>query len=216
MKTWIAFGIAALSLAGCGKKDGDGGGGGGGAKDKTPEAFAAWMPKDAAKLWEGAWATRMSSLMNVKTKKGYTSMAGDPVAVEVKGDKATVWDGETEQSMGFQVYSPCVARFTEALTEGSMKGGFAYHDQMFVIRNGAIAVGSGGAGFRRGKAAVVCAEGMSGGVTILDDKGTCTSWGKKFGDWESKARDLRVVASRRQGCLDDRDRRLEHGRSRRR
>ncbi len=186
MKTWIALGIAALSLAGCSKKEGGGGGGGGRDMEKTPEAFAAWMPKDAAKLWDGAWATRMTSLMNVKKKKSHTSMAGDPVAVEVKGDKATVWDGESEHTLGFHVASPCEARFTEALTEGSMKGGFAYHDQMFVIRNGAIAVGSGSAGFRRGKAAVVCAEGMSSGVTILDDKGACTRWSKKFGDWESK------------------------------
>ena len=176
--TWIAIGLA---LAGCGKTSGTGGGGD---DAKSPKEFSAWMPKDATTLWQGAWATRMNSLAS--SKKTHTSMAGDPVAVDVKGNKATVSDGAAEVTMDFSLRGPCEARFAEPITEGSMKGGTSYHDLMFVVQNGAIVVGSGAGGYRKGKAALVCSEGMEGGVTIVDDKGACTTWADHFGKWESK------------------------------
>ncbi len=76
MKTWIAVGMTFAALtAGCKKKTT------GGSDDSVagPSAFAAWMPKDAAKMWDGAWVTRMHLQSNKKT---YTSMAGDPVALK--------------------------------------------------------------------------------------------------------------------------------------
>jgi hypothetical protein len=179
MKTWLMIG---LSLAACGKSDKNSGGGGG--ATKGPPGVAEWMPKDAAALWEGAWATRMSPLAGSKKKS--TTMAGDPVAVEIKGGKATVSDGTVEASMNFAVRTPCEAQFAEPITEGSMKGGTSYHSMMFVVQNGALVVGSGAAGYRKGKTAVVCSEGMDGGVTLLDDKGTCITWSEKFGKWEKK------------------------------
>lgn len=183
-KTWIVIGLA---LAACGKSDKKAGEGGGAGTAATggPPGVAEWMPKDAAKLWEGAWSTRMSPLS--ASKKSSTSMAGDPVAVEVKGNKATVSDGTAEATMDFSLRGPCEARFAEPITEGSMKGGTSYHDTMFVVQNGALVVGSGAAGYRKGKAAVVCSEGMDGGITFCDDKGVGATYADKFGGkWEKK------------------------------
>jgi hypothetical protein len=179
-RRWLAVGLVAL--IGCGnKQDGEGGKAAGGG----PSAFKTWMPADAAKQWEGAWAGRMTSLQS--SKKKYTSMAGDPVAIEIKGSAATVWDGNAETQMKFSLRSPCEARFAEAITEGSMKGGTSYHDMNFVLENGQLVIGSGDVGFRKGKAAVVCTTGMDGGVTILDDAGACTAWTDDFGKWEKKS-----------------------------
>lgn len=182
MKTWIVIG---LSLVGCSKKPSDGGSGGTAAGGGgVPGAFATWIPKDAAALWQGAWATRMSSLAS--SKRTHTTMAGDPVAIDVKGNKATVWDGELETAMDFAVRTPCKARFAEPITAGSLKGGTAYHEVIYVVQSGTIVQGSGAAGYRNGKTAVVCAEGINSGVTIVDDKGACTTWSERFGQWESK------------------------------
>jgi hypothetical protein len=179
-RRWLAVGLVAL--IGCGnKQEGEGGKPASGG----PSAFKTWMPADAAKQWEGAWAGRMTSLQS--NKKKYTSMAGDPVAIEIKGSEATVWDGNAETPMKFSLRSPCEARFAEAITEGSMKGGTSYHDMNFVIENGQLVIGSGDVGFRKGKAAVVCTSGMDGGVTILDDAGACTAWTDDFGKWEKKS-----------------------------
>jgi hypothetical protein len=113
-------------------------------------------------------------------------MAGDPVALEVKGNKATATDGTVEAAMDFSIKSPCEARFSESITEGSMKGGKSHHDMMFVVQNGALVVGSGAGGYRKGKAAIVCSEGMDGGVTIVGEDGKCVTWSNKFDKYEKK------------------------------
>ncbi len=182
-KTWI---VIALSLVACGKSDkkaGEGGGGAAATKGGPPGA-AEWMQKDTEALWQGAWATRMSPLH--ASKKKSTTMAGDPVAVEIKGNKATVSDGTAEATMDFSLRGPCEARFAEPITEGDMKGGTSYHDVMFVVQNGALVVGSGASGYRKGKTAVVCSEGMQGGVTFCDDKGVGATYKDSFGKWEKK------------------------------
>jgi hypothetical protein len=177
-KRWLMIGLATVAFgAGCKKKEADGGSGGG------HSAFDAWAQKDAAKLWEGAWVTRLHLQSN---KKKHTTMAGDPVAIEIKGATATAFGGDADQQLPFSLESPCTAKLDEAITEGSMKGGTAYHTLMFVVDKGQVVVGSGAAGYRKGKAALVCSEGMDGGVTIVDEKG-CVTWDKKFREWEKKA-----------------------------
>ncbi|CAN5909397.1 hypothetical protein BH11MYX2_BH11MYX2_10140 [soil metagenome] len=183
-KTAIAITMAALALGGCKKKDGDESGRAGeapkGADGGGPAAFAPWQQKDAAKLWEGAWKGRMTL---ESSKKGYSSMAGDQAAYEVKGDKATVTDGTNDATMKFTLEAPCQAQFTEDITAGGMKGGKAFHEKTFVLENGALGIGEAAAGYRKGKAAIVCS---SDGVTIVDDKGGCATWKKTFDKWESK------------------------------
>lgn len=175
MKTWFVV-VALVSIAGCKKKGGEAAGGG-------PSEFAAWMPKDAAKLWEGAWTTRMHLQSN---KKSYTSMAGDPVALDIKGNKATAFGGEKDQELGFAIESPCAAKFSEPITEGSMKGGTSYNTMLFVVDGDKLVVGSGAGGYRKGKTALVCSEGSRGGVTVVDEKG-CSTFESHFGKLEKKA-----------------------------
>ena len=177
MKRVLMAGLATALIGGCGNKKKSEGGGTGGAT--APAAFKAWTPAGAAKAWEGAWSSRLTLKMG-----GVTSMAGDPAALEIKGDQATAFDGAKEHQLGFEIAAPCVARFSQPLTEGNLKGGTAYHEMRFLLEGDKLLVGSGAAGYRKGKAAVVCSEGMKGGVHILDDQGACATWDKKFGDWE--------------------------------
>lgn len=180
MKTWLAVGLTVVAFGtGCKNKSG----GGGDEATAGPSEFSAWMPKDAAKQWEGAYSTRMHLQSN---KKNYTSMAGDPVALEIKGDKATAFGGDKDQELGFAVESPCAVRFSEPITEGSMKGGTSYNTMLFVVENGQIVVGSGAAGYRKGKTALVCSEGSQGGVHVVDDKGGCVTWDRHLREWEKK------------------------------
>ncbi|MGE0403766.1 MAG: hypothetical protein AB7T06_44070 [Kofleriaceae bacterium] len=180
MKPWLAVGLTLVAFGtGCKKKGSDGGGG----AASGPSEFAAWTPKDAATLFEGAWLVRMHLQSDKKT---YTSMAGEPVALDIKGAKVTAFGGDKEQELSFAIETPCGALLDEPITEGSMKGGVAHHNLMFVVENGKLLVGSGAAGYRKGKTALVCSEGMNGGVTIVDDKGGCVTWDKKFREWEKK------------------------------
>jgi len=185
MKRWIFVGLVATTLVACGKKkegDGGGGGGGGGATDESsmPAELAAWMPKGASEAWQGAWASRMT----LRTS-GSMSMAGDPAAIEIKGDKAKVFDGKTEHELGFAVDSPCSATFKQTITEGSMKGGTSSHTKQFLIKDGKVLAGEGAVGIRKGKAAIVCMVGMDK-LATLDDKGVCKTWNMSFDKWKSK------------------------------
>jgi hypothetical protein len=180
-KLTIAITMATLAFAGC-KKEGESAGG---ASAKTsegaqPEAFAAWVPKEAPALWQGAWQGRISLQ---GTKKKTTTLAGDKVAIEIKNDTAMVSDGETDFQMKFELHAPCIANFIQ----GNMKDGRYTYGMMFVVEGGVLKVSSGAAGYRKGKTALVCSEGMEGGVTLVDDKG-CATWKVDFMDktWVSK------------------------------
>lgn len=185
--------VSATLVAGCGKKDagGEGGGakptpieGGGSAKAAEgglPAAVMAWLPAGTQAAWDGAWAGRL----NLQTS-GSMSMAGSPVAIEIKGDKATAFDGKKDHPLAFKILSPCKVEFTEQITEGSMKGGSAMYGKLFVKKGDQLLVGSGAAGYRKGKAAVVCAEGSNDGVYVLDEAGTCTAYTQRFRELEVK------------------------------
>lgn len=177
----IAMLLTALTSAGCKKK---GGGGSAAAKGRElPESVMEWTPPGAQKALEGAWKARMTLAANMG---GSHSMAGDPVALDIKAETATAFDGKTEVQMSWVIESPCTARFDEALTEGSMKGGTAYHEVQFVLKDGKALLGDGGVGFKKGNAWVFCVGGMdSDGIYIQEDKAKpCTRWGEKFGKWE--------------------------------
>jgi hypothetical protein len=185
MKKTIA--IALLSLAvGCKKKGSDSASAPG--ADDLPDAVSAWMPKGAQAAWEGAWKGRMTLEMG-----GTHSMAGDPAAFEIRGDKATVFDGKTDHALGFALESPCEAKFAQELTEGNMKGGTSYHTIQYVIRDGKAVLGDGGVGYRKGKTAMFCASsGAFGSLHTLDDKGECLVWDRHFHDkWDSKKDDCK-------------------------
>ena len=178
----IAMLLTVLTAGGCKK----GGGGSAAAKGRElPESVMEWTPAGAQQALQGAWKARMTLAANMG---GTHSMAGDPVALDIKADTATAFDGKKEHVLKWVVESPCTVRLDEELTEGSMKGGTAYHEIMFVLKDGKALLGDGGVGFKKGNAWVFCTSGMdSGGVYIQEDKSKpCTHWGEKFGTWEQK------------------------------
>lgn len=175
-KTKTMF-LMLIAVAGCKAKVTSGGGGD---SAPLPDEMAAFMPKDASAAWQGAWASRMT----LKTS-GTISMAGDPAAIEVKGDDATAYDGKTEHKLNLVIAAPCLAQFGEK-SDGPMGSTMTTkHDKQFLIVNGQLQAGEGAAGYRKGKAAVVCTVGMSGVVT-LDDKGACKEWSNFMGKWDGK------------------------------
>jgi hypothetical protein len=182
MKRWFMIGVIGVTCAaGCKKKEATtGGGGSAGAVSGMPKEIAAWMPKGAAEAWQGAWNSRLTLYQG---GGGTMSLAGNPAAIEIKGDKATVWDGKAEHQLEFAVDSPCTVAFKYEITEGGMKGGIATVRKDYVLgADGKLVVGDGAVGYRKGKAAVACTVD---GVHTLDDKGTCLVWKDRFGKLES-------------------------------
>jgi hypothetical protein len=154
--------VAVGALWGCTKKSAYAGPD----EEMRPAAFEAWMPMGAEQAWEGAWTSRLT----LQRSSGLT-IASSLGAMEIVNGRARVFDGEQEHQLGFSVVAPCEAQFTQHIDDGSMKG-FAYYGVQYLIDRGALLVGHGAAGYRRGKAAVVCARG----VHVLDEDGTCTTW----------------------------------------
>ncbi len=186
-KRWMLIGLCAATCAACSKKtETSGGSGGGGTAGPSgesaslPAEVAAWMPKGANEAWQGAWASRLTLRMS-----GTMSMAGDPAAIEIKGDKARVFDGKTDHELGFAIDSPCTVVFKQAITEGSMKGGSSMHSKQFLLKDGKVVAGDGAVGYRKGKAAIACMSGRDK-LATLDDKGTCQTWSTMFEKWEAK------------------------------
>ena len=144
-------------------------------EDAWPIAFAAWMPVGAERAWQGAWASRLTL-----RPTGPTTLAGDPTALDIRGTRATSFDGKTEQALGFEVVAPCEAQFTQAIDDGSMKG-TAYYGVHYLLAGESLRVGRGAAGYRRGKAAIVCGRG----IHVLDASGACTTW-EKLATWRQR------------------------------
>lgn len=176
IKTMMTCSFALLATtAACKKSSGGGGGGGGG---DLPEEIAAWMPKDASAAWQGAWAGRMTFRTS-----GMISMAGDPAAIDVQGEKATAWDGTADHALGIDL-APCLATFAEKSESGGATM-TTKHDKQYVIVGGKLVAGEGAAGYRKGKTAIVCSSGMKP-IATLDDKGQCKEWSNFMGRWEGK------------------------------
>jgi hypothetical protein len=140
-----------------------------------PVGFAAWMPADAERAWQGAWASRLTL-----RPEGAMSMEGDPAALDIRGTTARVFDGTREHQLGFEITAPCEVQFSRVFEDGAMKG-TAYYGVQYVIRDGALVAGHGAAGYRRGRAAIVCARG----IHVLDASGACTSW-ERLATWRER------------------------------
>ncbi|MBA3454908.1 MAG: hypothetical protein H0T42_17600 [Deltaproteobacteria bacterium] len=177
MKLVLVCGLSAAVFGACDRK---------GAADnlttRRPATFDAWMPAGAESAWQGTWATRLTLSL----------AAGDqpprePIALDIHGDSATASDGPREYKLRFAVIAPCAVQLKQPITVGgNFNGGTAYHGAQFVMTGGTMRVGRGAAGYRKGKAAVVCSEGRNAGVHILDEHGVCTTWQDWFDRWESK------------------------------
>jgi len=168
--------VAAAALVGCKKKDDAGGGAAKGVDSDLPEEIARWMPANAQQLWQGTWQARLT----LKTS-GAMSMAGDPAAITIKDDKATAFDGKDEKQLDFAIKKPCEAAFMLKTPDGAT---YTF-SKKFAINNGKLEVGEGAVGMRKGKAAVICANGMDALYT-LDDAGKCLAWSDFGHSWKSK------------------------------
>lgn len=154
-------------------------------EEVRPAAFAAWMPARAHSAWQGAWTTRLTLRTGIAT-----TIAGDPAALAIDGTTARAFDGTTEHRLGFSVIAPCEAQFAQAIDDDTMKG-TAYYGIQYVLERkpvegrvrstpggsaeddrGTLVAGHGAAGYRRGRAAIVCARG----IHVLEANGTCTTW----------------------------------------
>lgn len=175
---WIV--VVAFAAACGGKKDDGAGGGSGGGGDSgdMPAEFSAWMPKGATEAWAGAHSSRL-----MYGGGSTMSMAGNPVALQITGGTAKVFDGNKEAELEFAIDSPCGVVFREKGKDGSTR----YYHKNFLVRDGKLLAGDGAVGYRKGKTALVCTSGMDG-VFVVDDKG-CKAFRQRFGDkWESEAK----------------------------
>lgn len=132
---------------------------------RPPAEFTAWDLPARAKAWQGAWVSEAA--------------LGVPEAVEIKGAVAKSWNGKVEKTLSFQLESPCSAKFTETLADGSTTGTVS----KFTLKNGALVTGLGDAGTRKGKTAVVC---VSNQVLTLDESGKCIAWTYMFDKADSE------------------------------
>lgn len=170
--------LAAALLGACDRKAADDGN----LSTHRPESFDAWMPDGAVPAWQGAWTSQLTLSLTADESRVAT-----PLDLDVDGDTATAFDGTRKHKLRFAVIAPCAVQFAQPIhVEGSINGGTAYHGAQFVFDGGTLRVGRGAAGYRKGKAAVVCSEGRNAGVHILDEQGVCTTWQDWFDRWESK------------------------------
>lgn len=131
------------------------------AADDDGGDMGEWMPKDAAKAWEGAWLMRLTP-------------DGPIVAVNVVGDKATIFDGREEKQVAFSVVQPCAAAF------GANEVQFLLRDGAAKGRPATIVSGHGAAGMRKGDTAIVCGDGHDPDApeegVYLVTKNRCKTW----------------------------------------
>lgn len=131
------------------------------AADKKPEAakatgpFAAWDLAGRTAAFQGAWVGSGDSISS-------------RLAWKIEGAKITTWDGKAEDSLEFEVPSPCEWKRTKRSNGGS--SGTVSH---YTIENGKIITGLGDAGSRKDKTAIAC---ISDKVFTLDAAGACLEW----------------------------------------
>jgi hypothetical protein len=132
--------------------------------------MSTWMPKDVDKAWQGAWLLQLED-------------DGPFVAVDVRGDKAMLFDGVAERQVDFKIIEPCAVAF-------------GTHEIQFLLEDGKVRVGRGAAGMRsteKGKeeTAIACGDGRDPGApeegVFLVEGNRCASWKRDAkGAWSSR------------------------------
>ncbi|MEZ4398898.1 MAG: hypothetical protein R3B06_02710 [Kofleriaceae bacterium] len=98
-------------------------------------------------------------------------------AWDVQGDKVTITTAAGDKTLDFEITSPCTAKVTERSANGSSGTIHKY-----TVHDGAIALGLGDAGVRKGADAVAC---VSNKIFVLAG-GVCTMWSDDFGRMKSE------------------------------
>ncbi len=139
------------------------------AQGKASGPFAAWDLDARRAAMQGAHVTPGGG-------------AGHWAAWNVVGDKVTIWDGKAEQTLELSITSPCEATTTLRSADGSSSGTVSH----FTLKDGAVVMGLGDAGSRRGAEAVAC---ISNTIFTLDAAGVCLEWEESMfdkGEYKSK------------------------------
>lgn len=129
-----------------------------------------WMPAGVAKAWQGAWLLQLED-------------DGPLVAVDVRGDKAVLFDGVAEKQVDFKVIEPCAVAF-------------GTYEIQFLLEDGKIRAGRGAAGMRstetgKDKTAIACGDGRDPGApeegVYLVEGNRCATWKRNAqGAWSSR------------------------------
>jgi hypothetical protein len=169
---------AALTLAGCDKKDSSAQSGSQKNDGDSTAAKAAEVKADAHPQDDGPFAA--FDLPGVTKKwQGAWLLDGGRKAWEVSADKVTVFDGNTDKTLEFDVQAPCQV----AVTERS-DGGSSSTIHKFAFDADTLYAGLGNSGVKKGDAVVAC---ISNKVYTLQD-GKCLAWKESMfdkGKWES-------------------------------
>lgn len=136
--------------------------------ERFEDVMKTWLPDAGKQAWQGSWV-----LMIAGEERGDQ---GTPVAVSITGDRALIFDGTTETEAKFTIERPCEATFTTP--------GKPVRHVQFVWTNGALELGVGDVGLRRGKTAVVCGTGRDPGAP---EEGVFTVEGNHCETWRPVA-----------------------------
>lgn len=167
---------ATLTLLGCGKDEDKTPPSGERTKEPVPETpkdapagpFAGFDFEAAASKWQGAWVLPGAAI-------------GQTVAWKVEGNQVTEFDGKTEKTYEFAIYSPCQVAYTDA-----DEGVTTYHT--FTFDGDTLHAGLGSAGAVIGDATVAC----TGGKTYVLRGDECREWSEMFDDWKSKPAECKI------------------------
>jgi hypothetical protein len=191
--------LAGLLMSGCGKSDAppEDAPSSERTRDPVPEIpkdaptgpFAAFDFEAAEASWQGSWVLEGEA-------------SGKRVAWMIDGSALVEFDGSTERTLEFSLYSPCQVAYTD------VDEGVTVYKSFTFVRD-TLHAGLGSAGTVAGGSVIVC----DGGKTYVLTNGECLAWTERFNDWDSapatcaiegeaEARKF-VVAGREIGFIDD-------------
>jgi hypothetical protein len=171
--SYLAIALAVVTSAAC-KKDrsetGDTAAGNTSAGNKPTEPAApapAPTPKASGPFSGWDMAARTAAFQGAHVTPG--NSLGMWEAWNVQGDKVTIWNGTDEKTYELTLISPCEVKVTEKTSDGGSSSTVKH----YTLKDGAIVMGLGDAGARKGDEAIACVSNL---VFTLDAKGTCTEW----------------------------------------
>jgi hypothetical protein len=156
--------LSTLAVSGCKDKGSSGG----------PDSFKVFDMEGRKKAWQGAWAVPYRFAMS----------GGSWSALEISGDKAKVSaDGAADLEMAVTYDSPCSIGLVNKKADGSTET----WNVGYVLKDGQIWAGLGGAGAVKDKVAASCDHPW--GVYVLGANGKCMLWKQEmFHDkWQGEA-----------------------------
>jgi hypothetical protein len=140
-------------------------------KDAPKGPFAGFDFEAAAAKWQGAWTLSGSSL-------------GRTVAWTIEGKQLIEFDGETEKTYEFAIYSPCQVTYTDA------EAGVTTY-QTFTFADDKLYAGLGSAGTVVGDAGDSIVACMGGKTYVLRGD-ECFEWSEMFDDWKSEKAECKL------------------------